>query len=83
MVFQQPYHWWLAQSMSITNADLPHSMCPHFAAMQTGPTELVQMTIGQADCFGQSDAPNEVQHIQPNFNRHQNNNFSEFQMECY
>jgi hypothetical protein len=48
-------------------------MCPHFVAMQTGPTNFVDVPIGQTDCAGQLDSFNKPKHIRPNFNGQKNN----------
>jgi hypothetical protein len=50
--------------------------------VQTRPTDLVDLSIGQADCAGQSDSFNEAEHIRPNFNG-QKNNFAEISNKIY
>jgi hypothetical protein len=47
-------------------------MCHHFVPMQAGPTNLVDVPIGQTDCAGQFDAFYKAEHIRPNFNSQKN-----------
>jgi hypothetical protein len=49
----------------------------NFVPVQTGPTNLMDVPIGQTDCAGQLDAFHKAEYIRPNFNRQKNDTNAE------
>jgi hypothetical protein len=65
----------MSESFSFQKGNFAYFPSCHFAPMQTGPTNLVDESVGQTDCAGQLDTSNEAKYIHPHFNGHPNNHF--------